>query len=1031
MRTLHRTRRGLRRSFVGVGTAAALAVGFFIAPMPVAVGAVGDTGSAVAFDRSAPLSSYPSAPETDEAKKGKKVHRDKRDLGLPQKAKDLRSDSALQGAPSAAVAAPVASGFEGVGGGLAGFTVNSAPPDPSAAVGPTDVVQTVNSGFAVFTKSGSVRYGPVATNTLWTNFSGPCQTTNDGDAVVRYDRAGDRWIITQFANTAAPNGPYYECLAVSATGDPTGSYNRYAFQYANFPDYPKLGVWPDAYYMTYNLFNGNTFVGAEACAMDRAKMLAGQAAGQQCFTTSNAYGGLLPIDNAGASAPPADEPAMLLALGGSASTLAAWKFHVDWASPANSTFTGPTNVSTAAFAQACNGGTCIPQPATSNQLDSLADRLMYHLSYRNNAGTESIVLTHSVVAGNSVGVRWYELRNPAAPTIYQQGTWAPDGDYRWMGSAAMDKSGGIAMGYSTSSATSYPSIRYTARSASDTPGTMTAGEGTLISGGGSQTGTLSRWGDYASMNIDPADDCTFWFTSEYLANSGTFNWHTRIGHFTLPSCGATVAVASDFTLTTNPTSGLAAQGASTTATIFTAVSKGTTETVNLSVGTLPTGVTATFNPTSVTTGGSSTMTLAASATTPTGTYPITVTGTSPSATHTATYNLTVTAAPSSYVPLSPARVMDTRSGYVTVDGVAAGSGALGPGGRRSLPVAGRGGVPSSGVGAVVLNVTGVSPSAATFLTVFPSGEALPVASNLNLEPGQVAANLVAVKLAADGSVTLYNNTGSTDVVVDVAGYYPTGNSYAPLSPGRLLDTRAGSATVDGQFAGGGPVRAGAVLNVTVTGRVGIPTSGVSAVVLNLTGVAPTAATYVSEYPTGSPTPNASTLNLTAGKVAPNLVIAKVGAGGQVSLTNAVGAIDLVADVAGWIPDGTTYTALTPARFLDTRAGAATFDGVGAGAGPVGPGGTIQVAVTGRDGIPVTASAVVVNITAVGPSAGTYVTAYPAGAPLPNASTLNLSAGEVRPNLTIVKLGAGGKISLYNAQGNTDLLGDVIGWYDGG
>ena len=602
----------------------------------------GDSGPAVVSDTSALLSSYKGAPEPAAQKgAGKKEHFDKRDAGLPQKASSSAPDRALQtSAPTSA--APTSTSFEGLGAGLSGFTVNSAPPDTDAAVSPTQIVETVNSGLAVFNKSGGVLYGPVLTNTLWSGFGGSCQTTNDGDAVVRWDRAAGRWIIAQFANAGSTSGPYYECIAVSTTSDATGSYYRYSFQFANFPDYPKLGVWPDAYYVTYNLFSGNTFKGAESCAMDRAKMLSGAVATQQCFTTGTSYGGLLPADNAGGTAPPAGEAALHVAIGATASTLAAWKFHVDWNTPANSTFTGPTSLPTAAFSQACAGGTCIPQSGTTNKLDSLADRLMYHLSYRNNGGTESLVLTHSVTAGSSTGVRWYELRNPnVTPTIYQQGTYAPDAGYRWMGSAAMDKSGGIAVGYSTSSSTTFPSLRYAGRAATDALGTLSTGEGTLFAGSGSQTGTLSRWGDYASMSIDPSDDCTFWFASEYLAASGTFNWHTRLGQFSLPSCTSTVV--RDFTIATSPTSGSVVQGSSTSTTVSTAVATGTAETVTLSANGLPTGATATFAPTSVTAGSSSTLSLSTSASTPAGVYPITITGTAASATHTTSYALTVTA----------------------------------------------------------------------------------------------------------------------------------------------------------------------------------------------------------------------------------------------------------------------------------------------------------------------------------------------------------------------------------------------------
>ena len=385
------------------------------------------------------------------------------------------------------------------------------------------------------------------------------------------------------------------------------------------------------------------------------------------------------------------------------------------------------------------------------------------------------------------------------------------------------------------------------------------------------------------------------------------------------------------------------------------------------------------------------------------------------------------------MPLTAARLLDTRAGGVTVDGVASGGGVVTAGGQRSFPVAGRGGLPVTGVGAVVLNVTGAGPSAATYLTVFPSGEALPLASSLNLKAGQTAANLVVVKAPTSGpalgAVSVYNSTGSTQVIVDLAGYYPVGASFTPLSPARLLDTRPGFPTVDGQFSGRGPVGPGGVLNVTVTGRDGIPATGVAAVILNLTGTGATAATYVAQYPTGQPRPNASTLNLAAGATSANLAVVKVGAGGQVSLANAAGFLNLIADVAGWVPSGTSYTPITPARFLDTRPGGSTIDGIDAGGGPVGYGQSIDVAVAGRAGIPATAVAVVVNLTVAGGTAGTCITAYPAGSAIPNASNLNVVAGEVRANLAVVKLGTAGRVTLTNAAGQTPLIADVVGWFD--
>ncbi|HCC58513.1 MAG TPA: hypothetical protein DEQ47_14895, partial [Solibacterales bacterium] len=219
-----------------------------------------------------------------------------------------------------------------------------------------------------------------------------------------------------------------------------------------------------------------------------------------------------------------------------------WKFHVDWATPASTTLTGPTNIPVDTFTAACSGGgACIPQPGTSQKLDSLADRLMYRLAYRNFGTHESLVVNHSVTASGSkrsqvTGVRWYELRNPLSTwSVYQQGTFSPDSTNRWMGSVAMDKVGNIALGYSVSSGAVFPSIRVTGRVPTDQPGTM-EGENIIMSGAGSQLRNLARWGDYSAMTVDPSDDCTFFYTTEYLKSSGTFNWSTWIASFKLPSC---------------------------------------------------------------------------------------------------------------------------------------------------------------------------------------------------------------------------------------------------------------------------------------------------------------------------------------------------------------------------------------------------------------------------------------------------------------------------------------------------------------
>jgi hypothetical protein len=330
-----------------------------------------------------------------------------------------------------------------------------------------------------------------------------------------------------------------------------------------------------------------------------------------------------------------------MGLGTSSTKLSYWHFHVDFTTPANSTFTGPTDLTVASYSTACGStGTCIPQGGDTQQLDSLGDRIMYRLAYRNFGDHEALVTDHSVTAGSSVGVRWYEFRlSGGNPAVFQQGTYAPDSTFRWMGSIAMDHAGNIALGYSQSSSSTNPSIRFTGRAPGDPLGTMTQAETTVITGGGSQT-SFSRWGDYTSMSIDPSDNCTFWYTNEYIPSNGNFNWNTRLASFQLPGC---TSGGSDFTISDNPASGSVNPGGPATSTIS-INETGTAQTVNLSASGLPSGATAGFNPASLTATGTSAMTISTSSTTPAGSYPITVTGTGTSATHSTTYTLTVNSA---------------------------------------------------------------------------------------------------------------------------------------------------------------------------------------------------------------------------------------------------------------------------------------------------------------------------------------------------------------------------------------------------
>jgi hypothetical protein len=446
-------------------------------------------------------------------------------------------DVALQEKILGPVSAPLGLNFEGLGKGEYGFTIFSAPPDTNGNVGDTQYVQWVNTDFAVFDKTtGALLSGPQPGNSLWAGFGGGCETNNDGDPIVQYDKLAKRWIFTQFSVSTTP---FMQCVAVSTTSDATGSYHRYAFSFGiQFPDYPKLGVWPDAYYMSFNNFlNGGPFSGADACALQRSAMLAGTTAKIVCFQQTTAVGGLLPSDLDGSILPAAGEPGFFMNFGSNSLNL--WKFHVDFGTPANSTFTGPTNLAVSSFTSMCNGGTCVTQPFP-NKLDSLADRLMYRLAYRKfSDGHESLVVNHSIKVGTTGGVRWYEIQNPnGTPTVFQQGTFAPDAAFRWMGSIAMDQAGDIALGYSKSSASVFPSVYFTGRVPSDAAGSMET-EQLVVAGTGSQTGGLTRWGDYSAMTIDPSDDCTFYYTQEYIKANGSFNWNTRIATFKFPGCGST------------------------------------------------------------------------------------------------------------------------------------------------------------------------------------------------------------------------------------------------------------------------------------------------------------------------------------------------------------------------------------------------------------------------------------------------------------------------------------------------------------
>ena len=431
-----------------------------------------------------------------------------------------------------------------------GVSCNCAPPDTNGEVGATQYVQIVNEGYQVFAKAtGSSVFGPASIESVWSGFGGVCQTSGEGDPVMLYDQIANRWLISEFAN-----GLHDECIAVSTSSDATGTWARYDYHLSssNLLDYPKLAVWPDAYYMSMNTFNssGTAYLGPQPFAFDRTKMLAGDPTAAVIAMTalSSSNPPMLPSDLDGSTLPPTNAPNSFL-LWPNTGTYRIYHFSVGIPFGTSPTFTLFGTSPAASFTQLCPGNrNCVPHlgGTSSDKLDAIGDRLMFRLAYRNFGDHESAVGNFTVSSAGVAGIRWFELRGVTAGpiTTYQESTYQPDTTWRWMGSIAMDNQGNMALGYSASSSSIYPQIRYTGRLVSDPLNTMPQGEAHLFDGTGAQTGTSNRWGDYSDMTIDPVDDQTFWYTQEYYASTSSFNWRTRIGNFKLASAGGGINLIS-------------------------------------------------------------------------------------------------------------------------------------------------------------------------------------------------------------------------------------------------------------------------------------------------------------------------------------------------------------------------------------------------------------------------------------------------------------------------------------------------------
>ncbi len=942
--------------------------------------------------------------------------------------------------------------FDGLGDGVYNFWVEYVPPDTNGAVGSTQYVQWVNTYFAVFDKhAGALLAGPTPGNTLWTGFGGDCESNNDGDPIVLYDKLANRWVMSQFSVTTTP---YLQCIAVSLDADATGSWYRYSFEYSYIDDYPKMGVWPDAYYETFNMFDDDGFVGSDACAYNRAAMLNGQTATQICFQQDATVGGLLPADVDGTASPPAGSPNYMLTYG--ANSLELYKFHVDFNTPSNSTFTGPTEIPVAAFNPLCDGGSeCVPQLGTSSALDSLADRLMYRLAYRNFGDHESLVVNHSVAVNGGSGIRWYEIQAPGGtPVVAQQGTYAPDSNYRWMGSIAMDHIGDIAVGYSVSSGGMYPSIAFAGRMPSDPAGGLEA-ETAILSGSGSQLNS-DRWGDYSAMTVDPVDDCTFWYTQLYLPANGTFNWRTRIVNFAFPGCSGggdyigfypselsfgdqtvgTESAAQQITLSNLESVPLIISSITTTGDFVQSNNCGSELATNAQCT-----INVSFQPTAT---GVRTGTLTETDNGPGSPRVADLTGLGTLAENCTPYVLSNGSFESGTLQCWTAggALVPSVSTLQAQDGsFSAQLGASSPpepdgDSWISQTIT----VPTS-MQAPTLSFWYWPWSADTIEHNWQEAQLQDSNGNMLAQIFKVASNTqVWTQVTFDltpyegQTVQIYFNVHEdgygylTYMYLDDVSIYDAGpgSRLIPVTPCRVVDTRGATGTFGGPSIAGGTSRDFPIPQ----GSCGIPQTA-TAYALNVTAVPHGPLNYLTIWPTGSSQPVVSTLNSYDGRVKANAAVVPAGSNQAVSVfvTNTA---DVILDISGYFVAATNDSALaffplTPCRVVDTRGANGALGGPRLQNSQARDFPVLQASACN---IPSTAQAYSLNFTAL-PKNGRplgYLSVWPAGQSQPVVSTLNVPTGTITANAAIVPAGTGGDIMAYAYGNDTDLIVDINGYF---
>ena len=824
----------------------------------------------------------------------------------------------------------VGANFLAVGNGFPGYSVTDAPPDTNMAVGDTQIVQYVNVSYTVCQKTSPYTCGPaIESNTLWSSLGGVC-ATNNSDIIAQWDVATHRWLLAQNVLT----GTYGVCVAISTSPDATGTYYLYEFPAVNngFPDYPKWGIWTVNYGQTWNNFGPakNGFVGAVFCAYNNAKLVVGDSTAEQiCHQYTSNEDSLLPADRDSPIAPPGGQDQFAIGSVGDVdnSHLSVYSVHInnpnDWTQGA--TFTGDGNsqlVSIAPFTPACSGaygGNCVPQKGVSDLLDSLGDRLMYRFAYYNDTPSLPAPQQHWYVnfdvaaSGGQDAVRWMEFATPqtivnaTALTILQQGTYAPDANWRWMGSMARDQSNDVLVGYSESSNNMYPSIFVAGRMPTDTLGTL-ENELAVITGTGSQPDTSNRWGDYSAMRIDPVDNCTFWYTTEYYMATQQFDWSTQIASAKFSDCPTAlqfVAVTPCRLVDTRnangefggpPLQGRASrsfpipQGSCKIPATAAAYSLNVTVVPPGPLGYLTIWPTGEDQPYVSTLNSYDGRVKANAAIVPAGSQGavnVYVSDTTNVVLDIDGYFAPVSNSTRAFYPLPPCRVADTRNPVGDLGGPY-----LRGGVPRAFPIleAASCKIPNTAQ-AYSLNFTAVPHQPLGYLTVWPTGQAQPYVSTLNAPTGAVTANAAIVPAGNRGEVSTfaYNDT---DLIIDIDGYFAPpatgGLSLYPVVPCRVLDTRNGNGAFNGTLTP----------PVDVLGSVCAPSQQSKAYVFNATVVPVGSLGYLTLWPDGSTQPVVSTLNAYDGAVTSNMAIVPAGALGKVD-AYAYGTTQLILDISSY------------------------------------------------------------------------------------------------------------------------------------